>query len=284
MYAELFAIISAISFSISAIFIKLALNKHHSQFSAIIIFTISAAVVWLIALFANLGLPSAQASLLFAIRGVFDPGIAALLLFTAFRKLGVSITVPIIGAAPLISTSLSVLFLKEKLTLAILSGTIFIISGVFVLAFKHPHTKINKKYILMAVAGSALIGVSAVIAKTALNNSNALFGGLAVTFSAAILIQVVIITALKKWQTLPRSFDKAKLFLITSIFSVGGISFIFLALSKGPVSVVMPLASIQPLISLFLAFLFLKKHENITKHIVLGSVMIVAGAVILTLL
>jgi len=282
MTAELFAISSALFLATSSIIIRIGLRKA-SPFSSLIAFSTGMVFIWLIVLITGYEMPSSKATIIFAVRGLFEPGLAALLLFTAFKKVGVTITVPIIAASPLISTTLSVLILKENITLPIIFGTILVMGGVISLVFRHPHTKINKKYILLAVAGSTLIGIGAVITKSGLNISNTPISGLAISMSAAILLQIVVITFLKKWAEIPKNWEKAKLFMIAGIISSIGFILMFLALSIGLVSVVFPLISIQPLFALILSRIFLKKHETITRYVILGTVMIVAGASILTL-
>jgi uncharacterized membrane protein len=58
--------------------------------------------------------------------------------------------------------------------------------------------------------------------------------------------------------------------------------FVLIALSLGQVSVVTPLNGTAPLFVLALAFVFLKGVEQVTGHIVLGSVLIVVGVFLLT--
>lgn len=283
MTAELFALASAIFFAMSAVTIRTALNRHASPFGSVIVFSSGLVLIWSIIFIMGYGFPSYSATMLFTVRGFLDPGLASLFIFTAFRKVGVSITVPIIAASPLVSTALSVLLLKEVLTLPIILGTILIIGGVAMLALRHPNSRINKKYIVIAAIGSVFVGLGAVITKFALNISNAPFTGLAISLSSAILLQVLIITLLGKWSDVPRNLEKAKFFLIAGIFSSSGFLFSFLAISKGAVSVVFPIISTQPLFALFLSRILLKKHETITRYVVLGTAMVVSGASLLAL-
>lgn len=283
MTVELFAIATAIFFAMSSVTIRTGLNRHASPFSSVLVFSSGAIFIWSILFLGKYELPSSSATIFFIIRGVFEPGLASLFLFTALRKVGVSITVPIIAASPLVSTTLSILFLKEVLTLPIVLGTILIIGGVAMLAFRHPHSRINKKYIAIATIGSAFIGLSAVITKFALNISDMPVGGLAISLSSGIFIQILVITLAGKWSQIPRKFEKAKFFLLAGIFSSSGLLFLFLALSKGTVSIVFPLISLQPLFALLLSRILLKEHETITRYVVLGTIMIVAGASILAI-
>ncbi len=57
----------------------------------------------------------------------------------------------------------------------------------------------------------------------------------------------------------------------------GGIIASFFALSRAPVTVVSPLLSITPLFALLWSWLFLGHLEKITRRLVLGSLLVVAG-------
>lgn len=56
-----------------------------------------------------------------------------------------------------------------------------------------------------------------------------------------------------------------------------GVTSLYFALTVAPVVVIAPLTSTSPLVSLFLAHLFLQRLEGVTKRIILGSLFIVAG-------
>jgi uncharacterized membrane protein len=58
----------------------------------------------------------------------------------------------------------------------------------------------------------------------------------------------------------------------------------FIAFSQGDVVIIGPLASTLPLFSLLLSKIFLKKYEIVTKNAIIGTVFIVIGAAILTLI
>ena len=182
------------------------------------------------------------------------------------------------------ATLLAVIFLNEKLNLFIVLGTAMIAAGIVLLAFRRGKVRINRKYLAVAIAGSLLVGVSAIMSKAALDISDMPIGGLAVSFSVGLAVQLVIIAALNKTRELPRTVDKSELFLIGGIFSALAFSFYNLSVSEGIVSIVFPLVATQPIFVLLLSWIFLKKHEKITKSLITGTVMIVAGAALLTIM
>jgi|TARA_Y100000310_G_scaffold220895_1_gene222476 transporter family protein len=284
MAAELFAIISAIFLACSGISVRIALSKKSSPFTALLPFAAGTVLVWLLVIVTGYELPNRTGALFFILRGILDPGIAPFLIYVALRKVGIVYTVPIIATYPLVSTTLSVIFLKENLTLFIAIGTLLIILGVILLNYKHTRNIVHLKYILWVVAGTILIGISTVITKFALNNSNTPVSGLAFSFTTGILLQILIITILRKWKDLRMGWETSRLFFLSGVFVSIGFMFGFIAFSQGDVVIIGPLASTLPLFSLLLSKIFLKKYEIVTKNAIIGTVFIVIGAAILTLI
>lgn len=283
MQLEFIALSSALFYAAGNVVIRRSLGKSGSPFNAIIVFFSGAIFMWLFVLLAGYDVPSALASAFFALRGVMDPGIAAFLAFVAFRRVGASLTIPIIAAASLVSTALSVAFLHEALTLFIAGGTILILAGVWLLAFKHDSIASNLKYVMIAAAASAMIGAGAVVTKIALNVSDMPFSGLAISFSAALLVQALVITLAGKWGELPFGWKKSRVFLAAGVLIAVAFLTTYLAFSKGAVNVVAPLLSTQPLFALVLAAILLKDYEKITRNVILGTITIVAGAALLSI-
>jgi len=281
MPAELFAIISAVFLATSGVVARIALTKKSSPFTALLTFASGTLLIWLLVLIVGYELPNKTGAIFFALRGILDPGIAPFLIYVALRKVGIVYTVPIIATYPLVSTTLSVIFLKENLTLFIALGTIIILSGIILLNYKHTKNIIHLKSILWVVAGTILIGIAVVITKFALNISSMPVSGLAVSFTSGIIFQILIITILRKWKDLQMDWKTSRLFFLSGVFVSIGFVFGFIAFSQGDLVIIAPLASTFPLFSLILSRIFLKKYETITKNAIIGTVFIVVGASIL---
>ncbi|MFC2038427.1 EamA family transporter [Chloroflexota bacterium] len=70
---------------------------------------------------------------------------------------------------------------------------------------------------------------------------------------------------------------------LAGVAAAGGITCMFFALSMAPVVVVTPLQSTNPLFALLLSWIFLGRLEKITPKLVIGSVLVVAGVILITL-
>ncbi len=73
------------------------------------------------------------------------------------------------------------------------------------------------------------------------------------------------------------------LIAISGIAATAGVGFNYTALSRAPVSVVAPVAAVNPLISLALAHLMLKRSERITLRMWLGAFLVVGGVALVVL-
>ena len=72
-------------------------------------------------------------------------------------------------------------------------------------------------------------------------------------------------------------------FGLSGVASSAGVTLLYFALSNAPVVVVSPIAAINPLVTLGLAHIFLRKLERITMRTILGTLLVVLGVVIVTI-
>ena len=70
---------------------------------------------------------------------------------------------------------------------------------------------------------------------------------------------------------------------LAGISAGGAVIVLYIAVNRAPVSVVYPVAGINPLINLILVHLFLQRLERITLRVVGGTVLVVAGVILVVL-
>lgn len=131
-------------------------------------------------------------------------------------------------------------------------------------------------YALGLIAG-VCYGAWSVIAKTAINNYDIpplLFAATAFFFGTIMFGPVLA-------YDLPRAIRISKralaLFAIAGAGSGGAIVALSFALEKGDVTVVAPIVSISPIITLFLLRIFLERLEKVSPRVVLGALLVVVG-------
>ena len=136
----------------------------------------------------------------------------------------------------------------------------------------------NIGYAYGLVAGIAY-GAWSVIAKTAITNYNVpplLFATTAFAFGSLMFAPVLA-------YGLPRAFHRSKRALALFALAGAGSGIAIIALSfgleKGDVTVVGPIVSVSPLITLVLVRIFLERLERISRSLVVGSLLVVGGTV-----
>ena len=65
--------------------------------------------------------------------------------------------------------------------------------------------------------------------------------------------------------------------------SAFGVSCWYLALSKAPVVLVTPIIAVNPLVTIGLSLVFLRKLEKVTKKTIWGAALVVFGVVLISL-
>ena len=133
-------------------------------------------------------------------------------------------------------------------------------------------------YIFGIVAGICY-GGWALIAKTAITDYNLpplLFAAIAFSFGTIIFSPVLAYDLPRAIKT---SWQAVALFALSGVGSGLAIMALSFALEEGDVSVVAPIVSVSPLITLILVRIFLERLERISLRLVIGALVVVAGTV-----
>ncbi|MBI4297156.1 MAG: DMT family transporter [Chloroflexi bacterium] len=136
---------------------------------------------------------------------------------------------------------------------------------------------------LYSLAAAICYGSSAVLIRQGMSSELAppLVGATLSLFWGTLALLPQTVTTARTFSHVPR---RAYLFFVLSgITSSIGMMSNFYALSLAPVVVVAPLTSINPLVTILWAHLFLKRLEKVTLRVVLGAALVVAGVIIITL-
>lgn len=232
---------------------------------------------------------ASRAVLYFIAAGCIGPCIGRFLLFVGINRVGASIASPLSQAKPLFAALVAVGVLGEELTLPIALGTLLIIAGAATISSEESGGAIEKKWskrdLVFPLLAGVCIGISQVLRKMGLNVMPEPILGVTVQNAAALAFSPLLVLSQRNQGRQVSDFKKA-LFM----FSLAGLTVVssqlcfFYALQLGKVVVVSPLNALSPFFVLLLTSIFLRKLERVTCRIVLGSVLIVGGTVVLTVL
>lgn len=284
--AELMAIVAAALFPLGLVFLKKGYDHSTPLYGTIVVTAMNAVVLWVMAfLLSPVHLTFSSAALFFVIGGFIGHGLARYLQFIGLHHIGAARNTTVIASSALFGVIIAVLFRGEQLTVQIALGAIAVVAGVVLLAHESRKTKWNAVYLLIPLASALLYAIMSNLYKEGLDViPDAILGG-AIGLTAAFFTMLLFIIPEVRKNKLPSTSVVKKalpLFAIAGAINTVGIILNFQALKLGQVSVVHPILNSQPLFATLYGYLFLKQHEKITLHVVLGAVVVVAGIVMIT--
>src|SRR5919106_2971786 len=168
MPAECFALASAFLFALHNLLTKKGLRYSNPATAVISSLMVNIVFLWGVSLMiAPLASLSAGSILIFALVGLFQPGLTRLLTYKGIDALGVAIADPIRATTPLFSAMMAIIFLGETITLSIVFATLMIIAGITLLSWRGGSIKLMGSAIFLwyPIAASALAGASQVVRK-----------------------------------------------------------------------------------------------------------------------
>jgi uncharacterized membrane protein len=104
----------------------------------------------------------------------------------------------------------------------------------------------------------------------------------AVTTGTSLVILTVYLGIRRQFATAIPSGPSMRFYLPAAFISAGAQLLVFVSLSLGEVSVVVPLLNTNPLFSVIFSVLFLKDLEKVTTNIVIGALLLLGGAIAIT--
>lgn len=133
-----------------------------------------------------------------------------------------------------------------------------------------------------ALAGALAYGVAQTLTRKGVSEmTTPLIGATISMFAGTIALLFLNIRDLR----IAAASQRRAVFLVilSGIFSSFGVTLLYFALSLAPVTVASPIVSVNPLLTMLYASIFLKQSEKVTTRIVLGGVLVVFGVILVTL-
>lgn len=217
----------------------------------------------------------------FALAGVLSLGLGRLLNFIAMRNIGAAKTSAVIGSSPVLATLLSILFLAEPLAGSTLAGACTVTSGIVLISgatgFK------MEKALVISLFSTFSYSLSNIFSKAGLRVQPDPFLSAQINATAGLLFFIIYIAITRQKTAFKVGKNGLICFTATGVLSSIGWLALMKALELGVVSVVTTIVYSYPLLILVLGRVFLRE-ERLDKRTVIGSILIVAGVAIVTLL
>jgi len=282
---KLVALVTAISFGLNPVTLKMGFGKGGRPDTAMIIGLFIAVPVYLVILPFGGGLNWEQVTVAafvgYVLGGLFGTGIGRRWLYISIDRIGASPATAIKNSAPVITTFLAAWLYQEEVTPIRWLAVAGIVVGVVLVTWR-PGQGIRHWFdigVLAAVGAALSYGVRPLFLKFGLEAANlpltAAFVGAIAALAYALLFgdRSGLLNA--------RREPAFGLFLVSGVLQAIGFLALSLGLSGGDVSVVYPVTASAPLFTLLFTALLLRGRERLTWRIVAGSVAIVLGVIVL---
>ena len=220
----------------------------------------------------------------FALMGAMAYPIARVLANSAIIRVGASRASSMSSFQPVFALALGVTFLGERPNLLVGLGTPVVVSGLFLVFFSERNNRGSEQVFsqktlgyLLALGAAAAFGSRDVISRHVVSDiaPPLAAAAFALALGGLMLFAFTHRDVVNTLRSIPRRF--------TIICGLAGlvlglaVASLFQALSLAPVTVVSPINASNPLITLVLAHLFLRRLESVNLLLVLGVLLSVGG-------
>ncbi len=275
---------SAMGWATDAILVRKGARTSNIYSAALISFIITAILLWtVVTIFFPLSLLRTPATIYFVLSGLIQPFLARLLHYIGLTRLGVARSGSLRGVSPLFAVVIAVTFLGERPNLFVYSGTLLTVAGVWLILYRGDGGGEWKFFDVIFPIGAAVVAaVSQNLRRKGLVLlPNPFVGGAITTTTSLTLYIISLLVTGKIRQVKP---DRTALpYFVTSAFVAASSQFlVFLALSRGEVSIMVPLINTTPFFSVVFSAIFLRDLEQVTSKIFFGSALLVTGVVLIS--
>jgi DME family drug/metabolite transporter len=288
MLAATLAIITSFLISVTTILMKKAIERTNAT-SAMLMVTLVGTVIFLI-----ISLPTipfhylkSKAFPYFVVAGIFSPALVRWLYFVSLDRIGPSVSSSILATGPAFTAVIALVLLNEAVTLQIGLGIVIIIGGIVIFE-RDMHNGAgfgnrSRKDLIFPLLSALFFSFAIVTRKMGLNILDSPLFGVTVGFGTSLVIYLIVCLVSKKLRA-SIAIKKADLphFIAAGLSLTAAWLTMFYALALGDAVIVTPLASLHPLFVLVLSYFFLGKVEKITKGILVGACVVVAGILLIT--
>ncbi len=220
--------------------------------------------------------------------GIMAYPMARVFLITAISMVGAARAVAMAGLQPIIAFALGVMLLGERPNLLVTLGTPVIVLGLIFVVWPRANSdgsvmNVRRLGYLLAIGGSATFASRDVVSRHVVADliDPLVATGLALAVGAVILTIVLHRQVATSLQTAPKNY--LLICALAGIFQGIAVASLFQALSRAPVTVVSPIYAFNPVFTVILSHIFLKRLEAVDLLLATGT-MISVGGVILVIL
>lgn len=283
--AQAVAVCCAMSYAASTISARFGMRHANPVTMTLISFTTQTVVLWAIVLLSgSIPPPSYFPAVLFVGIGFVMPGLR-LLTYIGVSTLGASRSIALRSSHPLFSAFFALLFLRETPTALVLSGTILVVLGTFLITWQKDEGVSSNRwwYVLFPLTAAAVSGLIQPAVRYGLGVSpypvffTALVGITSLSAYGASLPLV------KRYQRPFWNRHGLRPLIIAALFENLGFLLFITAFGLAPVVTVSPLIATSPMWVVLAALVIFRDLEHVSRRTILGTLLTVTGTIAITL-
>jgi len=291
---ELLAVSNAILYSFSNIFNRRALDRMDKDSGMIVTLIVNNAIyalgligIYLAGKWAPL---QAGALIWFVLAGALTSFLGRYLLFESVRMNGPSRAGTYKVASPVFTLFIGMFIIGEQVNRGSLAGAVISLAGLYIISaqdfFRQEDGKGpgKKRYsvntgVLIGLASGLSFAVGIAARKVGLEIWPSAVGGAFLGSLTATVLTFISFSAKKKSIPWKRIIGKDSVNYVYSGICTGvAILCFFVALQYATVTIANVVASLEPLFTIVLSYLILRKKEKITRNLVGGALLVTIGA------
>ena len=293
----IFALLSAIFFAASSVFLRRGVSKTGESFSALLIAIFMGILLFSLMMFFTAEWDkvwslSVRGWVLLGGAGIIHFVIGRYLAYVAVRLIGANRAIAITRSNMLYAVIFGIILLSEPITLSLVLGVVCLTFGVTLVSMErqgpeakeHSQTsRLPTKGVFYALIAGLLWGISGIPIKLAVTEIGSPLAGAFVSFIPPSIIMAGLLFRKRQREELFR-LPRSPLIYLAIAGALTSISQLcrYFALSYSPVSLVQPLLSTNVLFILLFSFLLNRHIEVFTVKVIIGIVVTVAGGVLLS--
>jgi uncharacterized membrane protein len=258
--------VAAVAFAAASVLVKRGLQHATPLAGVLLSVHFTAATVWLLAAATQpLSLLFTGRVWPFLVAGLVAPGLARLGLYIGVHRVGASRASALASFAPLFAMTLAVLLLGEQPGWGLLVGAAAIVAGGVLLAYRHRDDRAwRRRDLVFPVLGALGFGIRDNLSRWGFAAFPHPLLAAAAATAASVAVMWAVVAAMRGTGLVGATRLGARLLALSGLAE--GIAYLTMwrALMLGEVSVVSPLVNCHAIVTVALAWLFLRDLERVT--------------------
>lgn len=296
MLGIIFALLSAILFAANYILAQMGMRKSakdNGVFLSIIINVLLLGIVYMLVLpFRTEPIPWKSSAIMgFIVAGLCTTLLGRITLFASIRNIGSSRAAAVKNGAPIFTIIGAYLILGETLSWLSAVGTVMVLAGLFFLAYgewhkheKKAESKLGLGLVLAALA-ALFFGMGQIARKFGLiHMPDPIVGSWVGSMMALLGYSASLVFKRQFKETLITQFKQFnRYFFLAGIASGIALLCFFISANFTHISYTSAVAASEPVMTVILAYFFLKKQENIERPVVFSVLFVFLGIIVISL-